>query len=93
MNKPIKVDDNDGYYRMNIKKINQANDGEEMKIIGNVANGTDRNEFVLIKRSGTFSGRTDDKGEVWVIIGTDSGFEATTTLYYTHIKVTFTPVN
>ncbi len=91
IDKPIKVDDKKGYYRMNIKKINQANDGDEMKIIGNISNGTDQDDYVLIKRSGTFTGKADDKGEVWVIIGTDSGFEATTTLYYTHIKITFTP--
>ncbi|MCD4693477.1 MAG: T9SS type A sorting domain-containing protein, partial [Calditrichales bacterium] len=32
---------------------------------------------------------TDAGGEVWLIIGTDSGFEATTTLYYNKIDVTF----
>ena len=36
-----------------------------------------------------FNGKTDAKGEVWVIIGTDSGYEAETTLYYTSIKATF----
>jgi hypothetical protein len=36
-----------------------------------------------------FTITTDANGEVWVCIGTDSGFEATTTLYYNQITLTF----
>lgn len=86
---PRKVDDKAGYYRMNIKKIDQSQDGEEMKVIGNIANGTDWDEYVLVKRTGAIRGKTNNKGEAWIIIGTDSGFEATTTLYYTHIRAAF----
>jgi len=89
--KPQKIEEQ-GYYRMNIKKINQMNDGEDMKLIGNIANGTEESKFVLIQRSGSVKAKADDKGEAWVIVGTDSGFEATTTLYYTNIKINFTPV-
>jgi len=89
---PRKVDDQEGYYRMNIKKINQSQDGEEMKVIGNIANGTDLDEYVLVQRTGTIQGRTNNKGEAWMIVGTDSGFEATTTLYYTYIRAAFEQV-
>jgi hypothetical protein len=37
-----------------------------------------------------FTIRTDANGEVWVCIGTDSGFESRTTLYYNQITLTFT---
>jgi len=90
---PVKVDDQEGYYRMNIKKIQQSQDGEEMKIIGNVGNGTDETIYKLVQRNGTFKAKSDSKGEIWAIIGTDSGFEARTTLYYTYIKITFTEIN
>lgn len=79
----------EGYYRMNVKKINQSQDGEEMKVIGNIANGKDLDEYTLIKRTGNIQGKTNDKGEAWIIVGTDSGFEATTTLYYTRIQAAF----
>jgi len=29
----------------------------------------------------------DSSGELWLVVGTDSGFEATTTIYYNLIKV------
>ena len=34
--------------------------------------------------------RTDHTGEAWLIIGTDSGFEAETALYYSNVTVDFT---
>ena len=79
----------DKYYRMNIKKINQGQNGDEMRVIGNIANGTQKADYKLIQRTGEFKGKTNSKGEVWIIIGTDSGYEAETTLYYTSIKATF----
>jgi hypothetical protein len=34
---------------------------------------------------------TDDNGSVWLIVGTDSGFEGTTRLFYTEIEAHFSP--
>jgi len=36
-----------------------------------------------------FNIATNAEGSVWVCIGTDSGFEGTTTLYYNKIELTF----
>jgi hypothetical protein len=33
---------------------------------------------------------TDDQGKLWAIVGTWSGFEGISTLYYTRIKITLT---
>ena len=79
------------HYRMTLDKGNQGTDGKDMVLIGNVANGSDKEEYSLITRSneGTFSVTADNKGEVWVIIGTDSGYESVTTLYYNKISITF----
>lgn len=85
---PKKVlDSTDGHYRMNISKIQQATDGEDMKVIGDVSNGKSEPEYTLVTRTGEFTGKTDSQGNLWIIVGTDSGFEAVTTLYYTRIKV------
>lgn len=85
---PKKVlDSTDGHYRMNISKIQQAGDGEDMKVIGDVSNGKSEADYTLVTRTGEFTGKTDSEGNLWIIVGTDSGFEAVTTLYYTRIKV------
>lgn len=79
--------DNLEHYRMNIDKIQQKSDGEDMKVIGDIGNGTDKPGYKLITKTGDFTGKTDAAGNLWLIFGTDSGFEATTTLYYTAVKV------
>ena len=90
-NEPLKeLDSTDGHYRMNIDKGNQANGGQDMILIGDFANGTDENVYALKNLSNTnpFEIQADGSGELWVIVGTDSGFEATTTIYYNKISIT-----
>lgn len=87
---PMKIPDNsDNIYRMNIDKGNQARDGVNMKLIGDFANGTDLNVYKLkvLRTPSPVSVMSDSRGEIWVIVGTDSGFEATTTIYYNRIRV------
>ena len=91
---PQKVLENtSNHYRLNIDKGNQSGGGADVVVLGDVENGTDKQDYALIERSGEFKGKADDKGEAWVMIGTDSGFEATTTLYYTKVKASFTPID
>lgn len=85
---PVSAPDENNFYRMNIDKIQQCcTDGSDMVVIGNVANGTDEYVYTLIERSGDFSAVTDEEGVLWLIVGTDSGFEGKTTLYYSDIEV------
>ncbi len=82
----------EGYY-LNLDKGNQALGGEDARVIGNIANTqTDcLNPVFEIKRldneTDPFEITTDAEGAIWVIVGTDSGFEYKTMLYYTHIKI------
>jgi len=81
-----------GFYRMNIDRGNQAEGGKDMPVIGNVAHNKDTFEYALIERSlENFTVQANERGEAWLIIGTDSGFEGTTTLYYSEIVVQLTP--
>ncbi|MGV3599706.1 MAG: hypothetical protein ACO1N1_00820 [Dyadobacter fermentans] len=82
--------DSQEHYRMNIDKIQQKSDGKDMKVIGDIGNGTDKFGYKLLTKTGEFKGKTDASGNLWLIFGTDSGFEATTTLYYTSVKVKLT---
>jgi hypothetical protein len=80
-------------YRMNIDKGNQSIPGVDMDTIGHIGVSDTTTKFTLINRNNTanlFTVKTDAYGEVWVCIGTDSGFEGRTTLYYNQITLTFT---
>lgn len=80
----------DGHYYLSIDKGEQSNSGKDMIVVGNTSNGTDVSDYKLITRTNQdqpFSAKTNDKGELWLVVGTDSGFEGRTTLYYNHIRV------
>lgn len=81
----------EGMYRMNIDKGNQDQEGTDMINIGHVGVASNTSTFTLITRNNTstnsFEIRTDDTGEIWAIVGTDSGYEGKTTLYYTQIDI------
>ncbi|MCX6224148.1 MAG: T9SS type A sorting domain-containing protein [Bacteroidia bacterium] len=91
LKEPKKVK-SDGYYLMNIDKSNQALPGPDMDTLGHIGVSDTTSVFTLINRTNAghlFTISTDDDGAVWVCIGTDSGFEGTTTLYYNKIILTF----
>jgi hypothetical protein len=81
----------DDYYDINIDKGAQSNAGKDAVLLGNIGAGNDVTDYKLITRNNTeapLTARTNDKGELWLIVGTDSGYEGLTTLYYSNIKVT-----
>jgi hypothetical protein len=87
----------DGFYSMNIDKGNQAEPGTDMIVLGNIAVAATTSQFTSIVRNNTSSSgfytTTNANGELWLIVGTDSGFEGPTTIYYTQIDVLFNQVN
>lgn len=88
---PVEVEEaSTSYYRMNIDKGNQSQDGADMMGIGTIGIEGEEFSYELIKRGNPgnpFVVTTDSEGGLWLIIGTDSGFEGKTTLYYKEIKV------
>ncbi|GAB3992776.1 hypothetical protein GCM10028807_26390 [Spirosoma daeguense] len=81
----------DGFYSLNLDKGVQNNDGKDAIRLGNIGTTDDTGKYTLIKRSNAekpFTAKSNDKGELWLLVGTDSGFEGLTTLYYSDIKVT-----
>jgi len=88
----------DEAYRMNIRK-DRGLDPEEkldMVTIGHVGNNAgDCHDWVWEIKTLEYEGfeaATDENGRIWLIVGTDSGFEGTTSLYYTNIEAVLTPV-
>lgn len=88
---PMKIAKN-GYYQMNIDKGNQLSGGKNMVLVGNIASTAPSQEYSLVERNNgaSFTATTNANGELWFIVGTDSGFEGNTTLYYTEISVVLT---
>ena len=78
-------------YRLNIDKGNQATDGQDMKIVGSLAKNSvtefDAYEFNLIELTFTVTANAD--GIVYLIIGTDSGFEGPSDYYLDDIEISW----
>jgi hypothetical protein len=84
---------------MNIDKGNQAIGGENALVVGDVASsqmcGQGQPQWQLKQLSSgaeTIAVTTDGDGQAWLLMGTDSGFESTTSLYYTQVLATFEPI-
>ncbi len=82
--------------RMTIDKGNQSLGGKDAIVLGKVGNKSTKcnnspYEFVSLDNIGKqpFSITTGSTGEVWLLVGTDSGFESRTSLYYTDLQFVF----
>jgi hypothetical protein len=98
----VYLDPDANYYVMNVDK-GAGNDegGEAAAVIGDIANGLSAEEvdlenppYVSLKRCHTHKSTVTASadGELWLLVGTDSGFEGLTAIYYQRIAVTLTPV-
>jgi hypothetical protein len=90
---PSKVLDGN-FYKFNLDKGEQSTGGKELALLGNVANGLTDYAYKLVQRDNLtkpVEATTDANGTLWLCIGTDSGFEGLTVLYYDRIKVTLAP--
>lgn len=77
------------YWQVNFDKGKQANEGSDMQLLGNI--GTNRSDFsyALIERNSNIPLKvsSNDTGELWVILGIDSGFEGKTTIFFTRLRL------
>ena len=87
--RPVAEEKADGHLSMNIDKGNQASDGSDMVNIGNLASEkTDGSQFVIESLYiEDFEATTDADGNMWLVVGTDSGFEGLSTVYFARIEV------
>lgn len=91
---PKSINSGNNNYLMNIDKGNQTNGGADAIALGNFANDrecgnadTSYMKKTLRSERGRFSTYTDASGKIWIIFGTDSGFEGTTTIYFIQAKI------
>ncbi|WP_416307991.1 hypothetical protein [Neptunicella sp. SCSIO 80796] len=85
-------------YYLNLDKGNQSTDGTNAKVIGNVVvpglacEGGDFGSKTLATTSETQLEFTSSaNGSIWLFVGTDSGYEGRTEVYYDKISITVQP--
>ena len=93
---PEAAPDSTGHLRMNIDKGNQSRGGPQVGVLGNVGHpdivGDEFRLKTLDNMDRSVVVKADDSGGAWLIVGTDSGFEGLTRLYYDRISFTLTPL-
>ncbi len=99
LTEPNAVIGDSDHWRMNIDKGNQASSGEDAITIGTIGvelpglgGGLLYKMKSLDHSQDPLFVTTDDQGRVWLLVGTDSGFEALTRIYLADISVEFTLV-
>lgn len=95
--------DSQGILRLNVDLGQQNNDGADGEAVDDVSNGIDcatvpdleDAPYVSLVRFHELSKpvKASSAGELWLIVGTDSGFEGRTELYYEEIEIVLTPVS
>ena len=98
---PQVITDDQDWLRMNIDKGNQASEGEDMINLGTISNpnidldtftGEEYALMTLTSEGRSFDVVSDAQGKVWLIAGTDSGFEGPTSVYYDKISIQLSEV-
>jgi len=96
---PELVTDDIDWLRLNIDKGNQATEGEDMINLGTIANPNidletfTGDEYAIMNLNNQmipFTVTSGKDGSIWVLVGSDSGFEGATTLYYDAIEIHLT---
>lgn len=86
---PGTIVDSENWVRMNLDKGNQSQGGANMSVIGHIAKPDDgtENHILIVKgqHGEALSATTSSDGSLWLVFGTDSGFEGRTELFYTRL--------
>ncbi len=87
-----------GFLDINVDKGNQSTGGANLGVIGSINNGLPctANKWVMLHRTYNhpypIMSTPNSEGDLWIAVGTDSGYEALTGVYYYSITVKLTPV-
>lgn len=85
-----------GYYLLNTEHRENADQWYQNAMMGNIANSRECKEEAVYEIKELMSDKThatvvaDNSGKAWLMVGTRSGFEGRTELYYTYIEAIFT---
>ena len=94
---PARIVDSQQYYRASFDHGNQLADGREAATVGNLATSNTNCSVPRYELKEFDSGsagiiiNSDASGRLWLVVGVDSGFEGTTTVYITRVSVELSP--
>ena len=78
-----------------LKKVESVPESVMNIDLGDVSITSDQYVYKLINRKKSSDANvvvTDKNGKLWAVVGTWSGFEGISTLYYTRVKFTLTKI-
>jgi hypothetical protein len=99
--KPKRYLESSNYYRVALDKGNQEIDGKDMILLGTIGVDNADSNYYQIKtlpyqpdakmqeKLKHYTVTSNKKGEVWLILGTDSAFESKSTIFYTNVVANF----
>ncbi len=93
---PVPLLQSDNYVSINVDKGNQSEGGQNLGVVGNIWNGKEcpTSEWVLLHKTYNHPVPIQaSSSELWIAVGTESGFEGLTGVYYYSIGVRLTPVS
>jgi hypothetical protein len=93
---PTTSTDSLGWLHLDLDKGNQSTGGVDMKVVGDLGNTKTCPDLTYEPKTFTLSGfsvTSASDGTLWLILGTDSGFEGITTIYYDRVALTLRPGN
>ena len=94
---PARIVDSQQYYRATFDHGSQLANGREAATVGNLATSNTNCSAPRYELKDFDSGTTeivinsDASGRLWLVVGVDSGFEGTTTVYITRVSVELSP--
>jgi hypothetical protein len=93
---PLNNLDNLEYLRINLDKGNQAGSGIDMQVVGHIGNTLNCPDHTYQMKTLTLTGfqvTSSADGTLWILLGTDSGFEGKTVLYYDRVTISLTALS
>ena len=91
--------DSSNLYQVNFDKGQQSQSGAAASVAGTIGNGSSNCSESAPFRTLAWQHAhpevvtSNEFGELWLVVGTDSAFEGKTTLYYQAIEAVLTPAN
>jgi hypothetical protein len=93
---PVPLLQSDNFVSINVDKGDQEMGGRNLGFIGSIWNGEECpiSKWVMLHKTydHPFPIQASSGGELWIAVGTDSGFEGLTGVYYHSIGVRLSPV-
>jgi hypothetical protein len=95
---PERITDASGHYRLNVDKGEQSVGGNNARVVGTLANGSTDCAMPAYRRitrdnlGSPLPLTSDSAGRLFLLVGTDSGFEGTSALYFDTIRAVLKPL-